>query len=98
MNADLDTLTHMTDTLTACTQGRVPQNVLIQQWRSEAARLPLPEKFGVVLGDLLDRLEASALFSEESCSFSQKDLMDNLRVWADKARAHMAKQPVSAPQ
>ncbi len=98
MNADLDTLTHMTDTLTACTQGHVPQNVLIQQWRSEAARLPLPEKFGVVLGDLLDRLEASALFSEESCSFSQKDLMDKLRVWANKAQAHMAKQPVNAPQ
>ncbi|MGV0959571.1 MAG: hypothetical protein ACOYB1_06995 [Limnohabitans sp.] len=98
MNAALDTLTHMTDTLAACAQGRVPQNVLIQQWRNDAACLPLPEKFGVVLGDLLDRLEASALFSEESCSFSQKDLMDKLRVWADKAQAHLSKPQVSAPQ
>ena len=49
----------------------------------------LTRKIRCVLGDLLDRLEASALFSEESCSFSQKDLMDNLRVWADKARAKL---------
>ena len=34
-----------------------------------------------------DRLESSALFSEESCSFSQKDLVDSLRMWVDKARA-----------
>jgi hypothetical protein len=39
-----------------------------------------------VLLNLLDRLESSALFSEESCSFSQKDLLDNLQVWVDKAR------------
>jgi hypothetical protein len=49
----------------------------------------LPEKFGVVLGDLLDRIEASALFSGESCSFSQQDLFDNLLLWADKARAKL---------
>jgi hypothetical protein len=50
----------------------------------------LPEKFGVVLGDLLDRIEASALFTGESCSFSQKGLFDNLYLWADKARAKLA--------
>jgi hypothetical protein len=43
-----------------------------------------------VLLNLLDRLESSALFSEESCSFSQKDLLDNLQVWVDKARAQLA--------
>jgi len=42
----------------------------------------------VLLG-LLDRLESSALFSEESCSFSQKDLLDNLQVWVDKARGQL---------
>ena len=46
----------------------------------------LPPRFGEVLLGLLDRLESSALFSEESCSFSQKDLLDNLQVWVDKAR------------
>ena len=47
----------------------------------------LPPRYGEVLLNLLDRLESSALFSEESCSFSQKDLLDNLQVWVDKARA-----------
>jgi hypothetical protein len=86
MNAALDTLTRMTDALAACTRGQLPQSALIQQWRSGAAHLPLPDKFGEVLGTLLDRIEASALFSEESCSFSQKGLFDNLQLWADKAR------------
>ncbi|WP_228769140.1 hypothetical protein [Limnohabitans sp. 2KL-3] len=63
---------------------------MIRQWRSDAASLPLPEKFGLVLGDLLDRIESSALFSGESCSFSQKDLLDNLQLWADKARARLS--------
>ncbi|WP_300708534.1 hypothetical protein [Limnohabitans sp.] len=76
----------MNNTLTACVQGTVSQNVLIQQWRSDAALLALPEKFGVVLSNLLDRLESSALFSEESCSFSQKDLLGGLQLWLEKAQ------------
>ncbi|PUE10610.1 hypothetical protein [Limnohabitans sp. T6-20] len=89
MRTDLDTLTRMTDALTACAQGGLPQNEMIQLWRTGAANLPLPEKFGVVLGDLLDRIESSALFSGESCSFSQQGLFDNLQLWADKARAKL---------
>ena len=50
----------------------------------------LPPRYGEVLLNLLDRLESSALFSEESCSFSQKDLLDNLGTWVDKARAQLA--------
>ncbi|MDQ0590107.1 hypothetical protein [Variovorax paradoxus] len=49
----------------------------------------LPPRYGEVLLSLLDRLESSALFSEESCSFSQKNLLDNLQVWVDKARAQL---------
>jgi hypothetical protein len=49
----------------------------------------LPEKFGVVLHGLLDRLESSALFAEESCSFSQQDLFDSLQMWLDKAQAQL---------
>ena len=49
----------------------------------------LPPRYGEVLLNLLDRLESSALFSEESCSFSQKDLLDNLQVWTDKARGQL---------
>jgi hypothetical protein len=35
--------------------------------------------------DLLGRMEAGSLFTEESCSFSQEDLQANLAVWLDKA-------------
>ena len=89
MPADRETLTHMNDALAACQQGRMPQSDMIALWRTNGAQLPLPEKFGIVLGDLLDRLEASALFSEESCSFSQKDLLASLQLWADKAQAKL---------
>lgn len=46
----------------------------------------LPPRYGEVLLNLLDRLESGALFSEESCSFSQKDLVANLHGWVGKAR------------
>ena len=45
----------------------------------------LPPRYSEVLLNLLDRLESSALFSEESCSFSQKDLVGNLTMWVEKA-------------
>ena len=89
MSTALDTLDRMTEALTACTQGQLAQRDMIRQWRSGSASLPLPDKFEDVLGNLLDRIEASGLFSEESCSFSQKDLMDSLQLWADKARAKL---------
>ena len=55
--------------------------------RAQTALLAaLRPRYGEVLLGLLDRLESSALFSEESCSFSQKDLVANLEMWADKAR------------
>ncbi|MBN9408742.1 MAG: hypothetical protein J0H69_06280 [Burkholderiales bacterium] len=50
----------------------------------------LPPQFSKVLHDLLDRLESSALFAEESCSFSRDGLLDNLVVWADKAGGRLA--------
>lgn len=49
----------------------------------------LPPRYGGVLLGLLDRLESSALFSEESCSFSQRDLLDSLQLWLDKARTQL---------
>ncbi|HZF85859.1 MAG TPA: hypothetical protein VE084_20270 [Burkholderiaceae bacterium] len=56
---------------------------------SEALLGALPARYREVLLNLLDRLESSALFSEESCSFSQKDLLDSLQMWVDKARAQL---------
>ena len=89
MSAPIETLTRMTDALTMSRRGEMPQMEMIRLWRSSSASLPLPEQYAEVLGNLLDRIEASALFSEESCSFSQKDLLDSLQLWADKARAKL---------
>ena len=89
MSTAHDTLTRMTDALANSRQGALPQSDMIALWRISAPELALPEKFGEVLGNLLDRIEASALFSEESCSFSQRDLLDSLQLWAEKARAKL---------
>ena len=53
----------------------------------------LPPAFAPVWHQLLDRLESSALFSEESCSFSHSDLLDSLALWLDKAEQRLAPAP-----
>lgn len=83
------TLDDLLAQLEAFTQGCLGVAQLSQHWRQAAAGLPLPARYGEVLGNLLDRLEAGALFDEESCSFSQQDLVQGLRTWADKARAQL---------
>jgi hypothetical protein len=50
----------------------------------------LPPQFGEVLNNILDRLESSALFTEESCSFSQTGLLENLEVWIQKAQLQIS--------
>lgn len=85
MTTSSHTLDDLLAQLDACTRGCLSAAQLSQHWRQAAGTLPLPERYALVLGHLLDRLEAGALFSEESCSFSQQDLFDGLRSWADKA-------------
>lgn len=85
MNTAHNTFERMLHALSACERGELPMAQLMGQWRSDAAALPLPPRYAEVLGNLLDRMEASALFTEESCSFSQKDLLAALHAWADKA-------------
>jgi ABC-type amino acid transport substrate-binding protein len=70
--------------------GQLDAHGFSQLARAQTALLQaLPPRYGEVLRDLLTRLESSALFSEESCSFSQSALVDNLQVWIDKARAQL---------
>ncbi|MDM0009799.1 hypothetical protein QTI51_33875 [Variovorax sp. J22G73] len=70
--------------------GSGPITALSNEARASTELLgALPPRYAEVLLNLLDRLESSALFSEESCSFSQKDLLDNLQVWVDKARGQL---------
>lgn len=72
--------------------GRVSVQAFSQQARGLDALLQaLPDRYATVLHDLLDRLESSALFSEESCSFSQSGLLDNLQLWIDKAQGQLNK-------
>jgi hypothetical protein len=77
--------------LDALRAGSLGVQAFSTQVRGDAEPLCLPERYGQVLNDLLDRLESSALFSEESCSFSQSGLLDNLQLWIDKARGQMEK-------
>ena len=67
----------------------------------QALRNALPERFEEVLMQLLNRLESSALFTEESCSFSRHDLLDSLQLWLDKAgqtlQAQASRQTVHPP-
>ena len=71
-------------------QAQITASTLGQQARAAQALLQtLPPRYAEVLLNLLDRLESSALFTEESCSFSQKDLLANLQTWADKAHMQL---------
>ncbi len=83
-----DLITPLQDALHAFQQGTLTAAALSTQARAQTALLAaLPPRYSEVLLNLLDRLESSALFSEESCSFSQKDLIASLQMWVDKARA-----------
>ncbi|WP_027475290.1 hypothetical protein [Curvibacter gracilis] len=71
-------------------QGRLPPHEFSRQARQfDTLLAALPPAFSEVQGQLLDRLESSALFSEESCSFSQQGLIDHLQVWIEKARSRL---------
>jgi hypothetical protein len=66
---------------------RIAMDAFCQTWRAQTALLAaLPERYGQVMEDLLGRMEAGSLFTEESCSFSQEDLQANLSTWLDKAK------------
>ncbi len=76
--------------LDALREQRLAPAAFSQQARTQAALLAaLPPRYTEVLLNLLDRLESSALFAEESCSFSQRDLLDSLQLWLDKAASQL---------
>ncbi len=86
-----DTLIRLDEDLKRLKAGVIPLHSFLSSSRNAHPLLQaLPPRFGEVLHSLLDRLESSALFSEESCSFSQQDLVENLQIWVDKARGRIA--------
>ncbi len=81
-----DPLAALQAQLQALRSGACSPAEFSRQARAHAAVLAaLPPRYAEVLHGLLDRLESSALFAEESCSFSQRELHDSLQLWLDKA-------------
>jgi len=72
--------------------GSLSVRQFVSLWRNDTGPLlaELPSRYAEVLDSLLMRLESSALFSEESCSFSRTELLDNLSLWLDKAESYVA--------
>lgn len=74
------------DALNDLRDGEINVTAFCAAWRAQEALIKrLPPRYEEVAEDLLGRLEAGSLFTEESCSFSQEDLLNNLAVWLHKA-------------
>lgn len=79
-------LTTLRQSLQALRQDQLSIHAFCHAWRAQSALLAeLPTRYSEAMEDLLGRLEAGSLFTEESCSFSQIDLLANLDIWLDKA-------------
>ena len=65
---------------------------LIQAFRVFCKDSQLPEKYGAALENVLSRVESSSLFTEESCSFSKKDLANALSIWLERVQQYQAKE------
>lgn len=59
---------------------------------TDALLAALPPAFTTVWSDLLNRLESGAMFNEDSCSFSQSQVLDSMALWLDKAEARLGVQ------
>ncbi len=71
-------------------RGEINISVFCKIWRSQTELLAaLPPQFAEVMENLLSRLESGSLFTEESCSFSQTDLIAQLGMWLEKANARL---------
>jgi hypothetical protein len=79
------------DALNDLRDGDIDVAAFCCAWRAQSDLLKrLPPRYEAVAEDLLGRLEAGSLFTEESCSFSQEDLLNNLAVWLHKAEQTLA--------
>jgi hypothetical protein len=83
-----DALAALRTSLATLRSDATTDRTFVKMARSqEALFTALPPQFEDVWLGLVDRLESSALFNEESCSFSQTDLLDKLALVLDKAEA-----------
>ncbi len=87
-----DQLSNLQNALTQLRAGNAAIASFVQTAQQQQLLMhALPARFSEVLGELLNRLESSALFSDESCSFSQSGLLDNVQIWLDKAALQLQK-------
>lgn len=90
MNTPAQQLTALAGALQQLRSNTLTVSAFSHLAQNQAALLAaLPPQFATVLQQLLDRLESGALFSEESCSFSQKDLLDSLQQWLEHAQRQL---------
>ncbi len=84
-----DHLSPLAPTLDAYARGEMPLHALARTWRdaAQAHQPALPARYLEVLERVLNQLESAALFTEESCSFSQGDMIGALRDWLTSAQA-----------
>lgn len=88
--ADEPALVPLRESLAALRSRRITISDFCRIWRAPGAvPAALPARYAYVMEDLLGRLEAGSLFTEESCSFSQQDLHAGLAEWLDKANRHL---------
>jgi hypothetical protein len=78
--------------LQAWLDGTGPSTELIQAFRIFCKDNQLPEKYSVALENVLSRVESSSLFTEESCSFSKKDLANALSIWLEKVQQYHSQE------
>lgn len=91
MNTAEAGLQQAAEALQALQSGALRPHQAAERLRAQTDLLAaLPPRFGEVLNSLLDRLEASALFEGESCSFSQHDLQTHLQGWLAQAGQRLA--------
>jgi hypothetical protein len=67
--------------------GRMEVAALANLWRQQATTLPA--QFAQALDMILMRLESGSLFDQDSCSFSQHDMLASLRQWLQQAEQWM---------
>lgn len=84
------TLQLLQSDLDAARAGTLSMPAFAQRLRGTQLPATLPAAFGDVLGQLADRIESSALFSGDSCSFSSTDLLDAVQGVLDKAALRLA--------
>jgi hypothetical protein len=88
----LQKLDHVQHSLQAWLEGGGTPVDLIKVFRVFYKDSQLPEKYGVALENVLSRVESSSLFTEESCSFSKKDLANALSIWLEKVQQYHSKE------